>query len=623
MSDRSLSPSGDLTSSAVAFTESTVGRLLQAFEVYIIVVFVVVIALLRHRNTFLSTALSQGKTHTDIAFTLPEPPRESIFRITPPVIETPRMSMVLGTATQNKESSREVLRRSARRSLNHVSSWMSSRVSRNRPHYEDEEVKLWNAERVKVDPPYTGNIDTELRSSIVSLTQEPKEWTELAPDASANHMSITSALNAQSATAWSMKGSIHSDQTLRPYRADVPQRTIPLRARTSSVPISSVPPSMSSGAKHVGSMEVPSEPSPVYGLSGIQSLASASDSQISLDELLRQQSQLDKSIEALKLFSTRTSTNSSSSNSILNPKSTELARSSSTGQRTVCSDVSLSSFPIPPRLTTPVPSLPSPRWSSMKRIQGDRRVRLAAARPTPVQDTYALVPPKSLASLVDIPSSPSSDSIPHSPLGEENESLPSQAGNFSSDSGGTRYNVTSFIGGRLFADSIGSFLNVFKGLATPGEPRQESREKPRWPTESERNVGEIRISSSMKKLPPRTLPVPRRPDGLPASSAVTQLSPLARSAGLSRGDEPAHAMQHRIDDQTSRSLTIALSPRTFVTDDGERGTSIPPPMRETSSPMTVSAEGADRGQRTFVRPRPPPLALHSYSTPRVQVLADD
>lgn len=624
MSDRSLSPSGDLTSSAVAFTESTVGRLLQAIEIYIIVVFVVVTALLSHRDILLSTASSQGNTHRDVVFRLPEPPRVSTFRITPPAIETPRMSMVLGIATQNKGSTREVLSRSARRSLNHVSSWVSSRASRNRSRNEDEEVKLWNAKEVKADSPYTGSIHTQLRASIVSLAQEPKEWAEPVHDASTNHMAITSILDAQSAIARSTKGSIHSDQIIPSHR-----RTVLLQARTSSVPISSVPTSIS-GAKQGASMAIPPEASPVYGLGGIQSLTSTPDSRTSLDELLRQQSQLDQSIEALKLFSPRTSINSSSSNSVLNHKGVELTRSSSTGQRTICSEVSLSSFPVPPWSTTPVPSLPSPHPSSMTRIRGDRRVRIAAARSTPVQDTYTLVPPKISASLVDIPSSPRSSSVPHSPLGEENESFSAKAGKPSPDSGGTRYNVTSFIGGRLFADPSGSLSNIFKGLATPGEPRQGSREKPWWDAESESSVGALQTSSGTKKLPPRMLPVPPRLERLPALPAVAKLSSFARSSRLSQGvvvDDPADVMQHRIDDQTSRSLTIILSPQTPVADRAEKDLPIPPtrpqPVRVTGSPVTVSAEGADRVQKIFVRPRPPPLALQSYGTPRVQVLADD
>lgn len=454
-----LFPTRDLTSSAVAFTESTVGRLLQAIEIYIIAVSVVLTAMLRQRDIHLSTISSQSKKHKDIVFKLPEPARGSTFRITPPIIETPRMSMILGTATQNKHSSREVLRRSARRSLNHVSSWVSSRVSRNRMRHEDEEVRLWNSEKVKVDPPYTESIDTEPQASIVSLTQEPKEWTGIFRDVPANHMSIISALDAQSTIVRSMEGSIHSGRFLHPSRAGVLPHTIPLQIRTSSIPVSSVPSPTSSGVKHAEDIAATPEASPVYGLDGIQSPAGASESRTSIDELLRQQSQLDKSIEALKLFSA----NSSHFNSATSLISVELTRSPSTGQRTVSSDVSLSNFPVPPWLTTPVPSLPSSRPSSIKRIRGNRRVHLAETGPTPVQDTYTSVLPTTSASLVDNPGSPRFNSFPHSPFGEDNESLSAEARKSSCfDSGGTQYNVTSFIGGRLFDYSTDNIPDVLR-----------------------------------------------------------------------------------------------------------------------------------------------------------------
>ncbi|KAF8140166.1 hypothetical protein EV363DRAFT_1311809 [Boletus edulis] len=597
-----------------AFTESTVGRLLQAFEVYVIVVFVAVTAFLRHRDIMLSTASLQGRNCRGGTFTLPEPTRESTFRITLPFIETPRMSTILGNVIQSKESSREVLRFSPRHSLNHVSSWVSSRLSRNRARREDEEVRLWNVEKVKVDLPYTGNIDTEQVRNPVSLTQDSNELARLR-DASVNRMSITSALDAQSALARSTESSIYGGQILH-SRTEVLQRTIPLRVRSSSVSVSSLPSPISSGVHHRESMTATPRASPVYGLTGIQSLASPSGSRTSLDELLRQQSQLDQSIEALKLFSAGTSVNSSHPNSVTDHRNVELTRSPSTGQRTVSSEVSLSNFPVPPWLTVPIPSHPSPGPPSIKRIRGNRRARLAAAaRSTPVQDAYTSVSPTVSASSVDIPSSPRFNSIPHSPFGDENESLSAEARNSSrSDSGGTRYNVTSFIG----------------GLATPNEHRQGNREKPSWPKESEPSVEPIQTSSGVKQ-PPHMPPVPRRLEGLSATPAVAKLSSLARSSGLSRGDIVnglADVAQYRTND---RALPVALPLQTAVTDHAEKDVAKPPSpqlVRETGLPMTVLPEGTDRVQRIFVRPRPPPLTIHSYkaqspSITRVQVLADD
>jgi len=139
----------------------------------------------------------------------------------------------------------------------------------------------------------------------------------------------------------------------------------------------------------------------------------------------------------------------------------------------------------------------------------------------------------------------------------------------------------------------------------------------------------------MRKLP-RNLPVPGRVEGLPASPAVTKLSPLACSSRLpprNVADEPAMIVtQYQTNDQTSRAPLVALSPPTPVTDHTEDGVVLPltkPQLGTELHIVTESADGADRAQRTpFIRPRPPPLAIQSYteqhpSITRVQVLADD
>lgn len=412
-----------------------VGRLLQALEVFIIVISVIVTAFLRHRDIFLFTLSSQETNHGDVVFTLPEPVRGSTFRITPPLIETPRMSAVLGVAAQSKDSRRELLRRSARRSLNHVSSWLSFRISMRHSRREDDEVKLWNTERAKGGSTNTG---ATLRETS---TQASKEWPRRVYDRSSNHMTTISALDTQSAITGSMEDSSRNNgRTLHASRPDIPQRTVSLQRIT---PARFSPPSFTPGAKHAGNVSITPEASPVYGLSGVQSLASDCGSRTSLDDLFRQQSELDKSIEALRSLSAETS------NTVPNHRSIRLTRSPSTSQKTVCSEVSLSNFPIPPGPTVPIPSLPSTRLSPIQRIRGDRRVLLAAARG---QDTHALTPPRTLASLAGIPNSPRVNSIPHTPTGEENDSLFGDTDKYSrSDVGGMQYNVTSFIGGRIFA----------------------------------------------------------------------------------------------------------------------------------------------------------------------------
>jgi len=350
------------------------------------------------------------------------------------------------------------------------------------------------------------------------------------------------------------------------------------QVQTGSTPLSSLPPSVSPGTTHA-SMAMPLQDSP----SNIQSLASASESPTSLEELYKQQSQLDRSIEALRLFSPRKSIDS---DMVLSPQSAELSRSTSIGQRTISSDVSLSNFPVPPWSTNSVPSLPSsPGLSAIKRLRGDRRVRLAAARTTPVQDTYTSFPSKSATSLVDIPSSPHLYSIPHTPVGEENERHYTVAGEPPRpDSAGTQYNVTSFIG----------------GLATPGEPKLVKpwmfRER-----ESGLSVETSETSSSIHLVPPRTLPLERQ---------------LALSSTSSQGDvvdELAVSMVYGTNERRTHSPAISISPPTPATHPGDAGnnTSTAGPPRESISPLAGKA--ASSSQRTFVRPRPPPLIIKSHN----------
>ncbi|KIJ68305.1 hypothetical protein HYDPIDRAFT_24600 [Hydnomerulius pinastri MD-312] len=612
-----------------AFTESTVGRLLQAVELYINIIFVMVIAFLKYRSTLLAT-LTSVKTR-EFNITLPEPDRGSTFRVTPPVVATPRLSLIFGPSTSagttgtGRGTTTEALRRSARRSLTRVSSWVSSRVSRNRSAQEEDQERLWNqreAENGKMDPPYTNH--PCLRASLVSLTEEPKEWAELVHDAAASHMSILSALDAQSAGTRSVEGSMSSGQILQAFRAEVAHRT-PLRVRTSGLSAPAAPAlssdSHDEGLERAVIMTAPpdsrAQDSPIYGLGGIvrppppiPAINGSRDSGVSLDELLRQQSELDKSIAALKLFSKRSS-GSSSSSQVNTPNSTELTRfSSSTGRRTT-SDVSLSNFPVPPWLTSPMPSLPSSRSPSIMRMREDRRARLAAAAAPPTSSSEPLpLPPRIPASLADIPSSPHSDCIPDSPYRGDNESLSAAAGRPPRfNSGGTQYDVTSFIG---------------------GGHRNGSLEKPWQSTETEINLGEIINGANSRETTPRMLSVPLAPrhrlEGLPASPAKAKLSPLSISTSLSRADSlaevPAQIMQRQINPQVLPSLTITPSethlqvpPSKPRINKGMLGLPSRPKMiRDISQPKPLPPDGkADQAPRAFERPRPPPLVLQSYA----------
>ncbi|KIK95381.1 hypothetical protein PAXRUDRAFT_827075 [Paxillus rubicundulus Ve08.2h10] len=584
-----------------AFTESTLGRFLQAFEDYIIIVFVVVMAFLRHCNTLVLIHTSpKGRTFNP---SLSEPDRGSTSRITA-LVERARISIVSCAANTARVAATEALCRSTRRSLTRVSSWVSSRVSRNRSDNEDVQAKLWEqgeAENARVGSPYTGH--THSRTSLVSLTEEPKDWAGLVHDAAASDLSIFSVPDAQSTGMRSREGSMIGGQILHAFRADVAQRRVPLRLGTSRLSAPAAPvlsPSPGSHQPSSGRAVIMTAPpdshtldSPIYGLGGIirppaprPPGETSRDSGISSEELLRQQKELDKSITTLKLFSRRTSASSSSSQ---------------VGTPNTDSDVSLSHFPLPSWLTPPMVSLPGPssRLPSIMRMREDRRARLsAAAVPSIAVSEELLPPPKILAPLADIPSSPRSNSITDSPLPDDNESLSAAVGRPPQfDSGGTQYNVTSFIG----------------GLATPGGQRQVSLEQPWQSTESEINLAAIINGADWKETTPRRSPVPLAPrtrqQGRPALPAKAKLSPLSISARFFQGgscvDNPVPITTH---------LQVPTSKYVHAQRSGLALPASPRVAGVISSPKLLPPDGkSDQAPRAFERPRAPPLVFKSYA----------
>lgn len=108
-------------------------------------------------------------------------------------------------------------------------------------------------------------------------------------------------------------------------------------------------------------------------------------------------------------------------------------------------------------------------------------------------------------------------------------------------------------------------------------------------------------------------------EGLLASRSLAKLLPPARSSRSFQGDvvnEPA-IVQYQASD-------CAHTP---VTDHAAKGVAILP-TRLQFARETISTERANRGQRKFVRPRPPPIAIQSYTEQNpgislVEVLADN
>ena len=184
--------------------------------------------------------------------------------------------------------------------------------------------------------------------------------------------------------------------------------------------------------------------SPVYGLDGIVSTSrmgrtSQVSSVTSIDELLRKQRELDKSIEALRLFSPGMSSTPTPEKPIT-AMPPNITRGDSTSMASV---LSLSNFPEPPSISRRSSATIRP---VLRRSQRQRSQRVE--RPG-----IAPVPPPIIIPPVD-------DDI--------NGKLPQTVGRTGDtrfnkfDSMGTQYDVTSFIGGefRLCADCRSRMLNA-------------------------------------------------------------------------------------------------------------------------------------------------------------------
>lgn len=192
--------------------------------------------------------------------------------------------------------------------------------------------------------------------------------------------------------------------------------------------------------------------SPVYGLGGIVQRPSQSrrtpssttrSSAMSFTDLLRQQTELDNSIAALRLLSPQQPGRDSGEpigpmDGVTNsngPKDLNRSNSSVGLPSSGRSEFSLSNFPEPPMtFTSTANGIPSPTSTSRGRFDRNEERRSVAA---------GLLPPK-MPILSEYPTTP----MPDSP-GRSSEDAGNRPGNMSRmkvDSGGTQYDVTSFIG---------------------------------------------------------------------------------------------------------------------------------------------------------------------------------
>ncbi|KAG0709003.1 hypothetical protein DFH29DRAFT_993844 [Suillus ampliporus] len=622
---------GDLI--GFAFTESILGRLLQGVELYILIVFMMILHFFRHKK--MPTVPKIG----DLAMLnvkLPEQPRESTFRLSPPVVSTPRPTTPFSSENQGRSVNTDVARHSP---LTTVSPWVSWRMSRRESKQDEEKVKLWDqsdAGRGALDQLDMGQgsaRDQSMTSAASAMGKRFTEWRDIV-NYSVPSSSVLSMLDGQSVSTGSRNGSQSSGQILHAIRANIPPRPLPLKVQTMS--LIAIPETATSSNESGTAVimtappDPPAQDSPIYGFKGVtrqpsQVSSRQCSSSGSLEELLELQNELDKTIAALRLFSPSSpfsaspSSTSPSSPSSLRSDSNhaeQLRQSSSTGARTV-SDFSLSNFPSPPWLTSRVPSLPAPLPAVKLRLKEDRRVRLRLRQDSTSDALGLLLPPRVPAALTDMPSSPRSDLMSDSPYQEDNGILPADAGRSSRfNSGGTQYEITSFIG----------------HLTTPGDHRKTT-DRPLDESGENLGVDENHGSREVSHLP--TTPLRPSPLGaagllrLPSSSIrhrlsrlsmQTRLSPVPKSEEVSDPnlDSVVPPAQRRMRPLILPSMTITSPPNSQPLNTGSgarpsRGMTSLPQRPQLGSdfrvprplPEDVYAPGA------FERPRPSPLILRS------------
>lgn len=624
-----------------AFTESILGRLLQAIELCILIVFMMILHFFRHQKT---SAISKIRNLALLQVKLPEQPRESTFRLSPPVVSTPRVTTPFSSENQGRSINVDVPRHSVLATVR-CAPWVSWSMSHGQSNQDEEKAKLWDqseAGRGAFDLPDVaqGSVGNQSMTSVASVTDRVStEWKDIVNDSVPNF----SMLDAQSASTGSRSDSMSSGQIWHAVRADIPNRPHPLKLQTMS--LITIPATATSTNENgvdvimTAPPDPPAQDSPIYAIKGFTPQPSQvpcrkCSSTRSLEELLELQNELDKTIATLRAFSpsapishsptftspTSTSPNSTFENSPSSPRSdsdqADQSRQSSSTDVLTLSDFSLSNFPSPPWLASRAPSLPAPLPTVKLRSKEDRRARLRLGQDS-ISDTLGLPLPRIPAALADMPSSPRSDLTSDSPFGEDNRILPADSGRFySSNSSGTQYEITSFIGDLTIPDGHRN--------ATMDKPSDESGGS----ALNRGSHGSREASPHLSTSPFR--PSPLRAAGLlrlPPSSARSQLSTQMRLSHLSNSDGEASdpdlesaappVQQHGMRPLILPSMTITSLPHMQLsnvsttrssrrlTGLSQRPQSAPDSSVSRPLPEGVHAPGASK------RPRPAPLIFRS------------
>ncbi|KAF8078481.1 hypothetical protein FPV67DRAFT_1465417 [Lyophyllum atratum] len=541
---------------ALVFSETTLGRFLRAVEMYILILFVLVTAFYKIPSDPASLQNDPGRSFIRIS----EKPQVPPLRVKPPI---PPLVTSLGIIPRRR-STNEPRRPSIATSLSRLSSWVL-------PHIAERRSSL---ERIYIEDRELGMAPGESAVAHTDSTRAKAEDTPKPP--------IRIDTNLASVDTNSEEHSAVSKD--RPWTAiSIPSYY--------GIPTDYPPPPPGVLTRETDS--------PVYGLNGIivrtrdQAGQPRPHSNISFDELLRQQTELDKSIAALRLYSSEAT---SSPTDVLPPQpavipvsttpktaSSPKTRSNSVSTNSYLgrkpdsasnrSEFSLSIFPEPPAVS----SDESPTSSKLERFVG----RARTLRREPVADKANEVTAIKVVG-------EGSPSLPVSPTRYE--------GTPRLESAGTQYDVTSFIGG-LTLPTSGSALITGSGLATGGTTLSD-------------------VESGDEPSPQIAIrPMILAPSAVLASPADTDIASTANTDRshevLSSKREPSVPLRPFLLGTSSQAMPVMLPSSTMVPI-GPRRKGLPSnPRRPTiSGPSLPPDDGrGDQAPGAFERPRPPPLFL--------------
>lgn len=410
------------------------GRFLEAIEFYILILSALI-------ATFYPIESSErdNSSMAKLPITIPPMPRESTFHITPPNVSTPHLPPQATLGPVYDAYGRPILT-SRESSASRISSWLATRSQRVSGRFrrvqENDEERLWDQAKAERGESPTDN---------TSIYEEPYRVVSVA---STDYVEVDRTLNGRKKP---------STSELRLRRSPSP--------RPSSAPYSEAGESRNV-TRRLGS---PETYSPVFGLNGIAigakspfsenfKLALGSRSSPAptfpwdrpasgVSSLMRQQTELDKSIAALRIFDNKEA-NSTQDEDKGSPDSQSSfsgrSKRSKIESTSAPSEISLSNFPRPPWDQEAETMKGARSSTSTYATVRPLRRQMSTTQSVAVENVdFDMVPPQMPAAAAE-----RTLSIPYSDSDSE-IIMSASVRTPKFDSHGTQYDVTSFIGSKF------------------------------------------------------------------------------------------------------------------------------------------------------------------------------